>query len=103
MSTIGVMTMPSGFKYRDVFLKGKPMHGPADRFLLKHPAMDVGHRAKIFSPFDALKGFSEAITREGAEAVKAADAVVQRSLDGIEYYEDWDEVDPDVTEADVTE
>ncbi len=23
--------------------------------------MDVGHRAKIFAPFDALKGFSEAI------------------------------------------
>ena len=98
MSTIGAMAMPKGFKYREVFLKGKPKHGPADRFLLRHPAMDVGHRAKIFSPFDALKGFSEAITREGAEAIKAANAVVQRSQDGIEFYGDWDELGTEVTE-----
>ena len=27
----------------------------------KHPMMDTGHRAKIFAPFDALRGFNLAI------------------------------------------
>jgi len=46
----------------DVFLKGRPAHGNNDLFSVKHPSMDLGRRAKIFSPFDALKGFSEAIS-----------------------------------------
>lgn len=61
MSGIGVMTMPADFRYRDVFLKGKPEHNRFDLFRIRHPSMDVGRRAKIFSPFDALKGFNEAI------------------------------------------
>ena len=47
--------MPSDFRYREVFLRGKPER-PA-----RHPAMDTGHRAKIFAPFAALKGFDEAV------------------------------------------
>ena len=54
--------IPSDFKYMDVFLKGRPAHGNNDLFSVKHPSMDLGRRAKIFSPFDALKGFSEAIS-----------------------------------------
>lgn len=62
MNTVGYMSMPDGFRYREVFLKGKPQHEMYDKFSVKHPKMDVGKRAKIFAPFDALKGFNEAIT-----------------------------------------
>ena len=61
MSSIGVMTMPANFRYREVFLKGRPRHDRYDPFRIRHPSMDRGHRAKIFSPFDALKGFNEAV------------------------------------------
>ena len=61
MDAIGVMPVPADFRYLDVFLKGKPQHDRFDPFRVRHPRMDVGHRAKIFAPFDALKGFSEAI------------------------------------------
>ena len=61
MSSIGVMAMPEDFRYRDIFLKGKPQHEKFDLFRIRHPSMDTGRRAKIFSPFDALKGFNEAI------------------------------------------
>ena len=62
MSAIGVMAMPVDFPYRDVFLKGKPQHDRFDLFSARHPKMTTGRRAKIFSPFDALKGFSDAIS-----------------------------------------
>jgi hypothetical protein len=55
------MPMPANFKYKDVFLKGKPHHDMWDIFRIKHPKMDCGKRAKIFTPFDALKGFSEEV------------------------------------------
>lgn len=61
MDTVGYMPMPEKFRYRDVFLLGKPQHDRNDRFSIKHPQMNVGRRAKIFSPFDALKGFNEAV------------------------------------------
>lgn len=31
---------------------------------MKHPAMDLNRRAKIFHSFDALKGFGDAITEQ---------------------------------------
>ena len=58
---IGYMQMPADFIYKDVFLKGKPVHQRFDRFRLRHPTMDCGRRAKIFAPFDALAGFNEAV------------------------------------------
>ncbi len=61
MHEIGVMAMPRDFPYRDVFVRGKPQHDKYDRFSIRHPNMDLGRRAKIFAPFDALKGFSELI------------------------------------------
>ena len=63
---IGVMPMPANFRYRDVFLKGKPKHERFDAFWAKHPAMDPGKRAKIFAPFDALRGFSAVIIAKTA-------------------------------------
>ena len=55
------MEMPSGFKYQDVFLEGKPRHDRFDSFSARHPKMSLDRRAKIFAPFDALEGFSERI------------------------------------------
>ncbi|SOC08046.1 hypothetical protein [Pseudobutyrivibrio ruminis] len=48
-------------RYKKVYERGKPKHSPFDDFSVKHPAMDLSRRAKIFSPFDALKGFNEEI------------------------------------------
>ena len=58
---IGYMTMPADFKYKSIFLKGRPQHKEYDPFRRKHPSMEHGRRAKIFAPFDALKGFSDAV------------------------------------------
>lgn len=58
---IGAMQMPPGFKYENIALAGRPTHQKYDRFWLKHPPMSPGRRAKIFSPFAALEGFSELI------------------------------------------
>ena len=58
---IGHMIMPPDFKYRKVYLAGKPRHPANDRFLIRHPHMPSSRWAKIFSPFDALKGFRDKI------------------------------------------
>ncbi len=57
-----IVEIPPSFRYRDVFLKGKPKHDN-DIFSIKHPAMDLKRRAKIFSPFDALKGFNDELAK----------------------------------------
>jgi len=59
----GEVNIPDGFKYADVFQKGKPSHEEYDDFRLRHPKMDVGKRAKLFAPFDALKGFGEELAK----------------------------------------
>ena len=56
--------MPSGFKYKDVFSKGRPKHDGWDSFRIKHPPMPSARWAKIYSPFDALKGFDEKIAAQ---------------------------------------
>ena len=53
--------MPADFPYRDVFVKGKPRHDKQDAFRIRHPLMPCSQRAKIFAPFDALRGFDFAI------------------------------------------
>ena len=55
------ISFPQDFKYIEVIKRGKPQHQSFDSFSLKHPPMDLSKRAKIFSPFDALKGFSDSI------------------------------------------
>lgn len=56
--------IPPDFRYREVFLKGKPQHTKGDSFCARHPQMNLERRAKIFAPFDALRGFREAISKE---------------------------------------
>jgi hypothetical protein len=53
--------IPPTFQYKKVLAAEKPVHEKHDRFSAKHPAMPLSRRAKIFSPFDALKGFQETI------------------------------------------
>ena len=59
--TVGSMAMPVNFKYKDALRRGRPIHGKWDEFWMKHPPMPASRWAKIFSPFDALAGFDEAI------------------------------------------
>ncbi len=59
--TIGYMPMPADFAHQDLLKTGRPKHRDFDAFNLRHPFMDHGKRAKIFSPFDALKGFDKAL------------------------------------------
>lgn len=58
---IGEMPMPADFRYRQILRKGRPQHSRTDAFRIRHPSMDTTHRAKIFAPFDALRGFGEAV------------------------------------------
>ena len=60
-SDIGQMPMPPGFRHARIAAQGRPRHEKFDTFYMKHPTMNVGKRAKIFSPFDALKGFNDAV------------------------------------------
>lgn len=62
--------VPQDFKYRETFLQERPRHQKTDPFRIRHPNMDVGRRAKIFAPFDALRGFSAALI--AVESEKAA-------------------------------
>ena len=54
--------IPKGFRYSEVLRRGKPVHEKFDSFSIKHPSMPLEKRAKIFSPFDALRGFNDAIS-----------------------------------------
>ena len=58
---------PEGFRYSEVLRRGRPVHDPLDPFTVRHPAMPLSRRAKIFSPFDALRGFGDAITANAEE------------------------------------
>ena len=60
-SDIRQMPMPPNFRYAIIAARGRPRHEKYDTFYMKHPTMNVGKRAKIFSPFDALKGFNDAV------------------------------------------
>lgn len=63
MSSAGDNRMPSSFKYKQVYEKGKPEHHFPDAFSIRHPPMALAKRAKIFSPFDALKGFGDELSK----------------------------------------
>jgi hypothetical protein len=66
MDTQKKIIIPEGFRYIEVLLRGKPVHEKFDSFSIRHPSMPLEKRAKIFSPFDALKGFDEAISAKNA-------------------------------------
>ncbi|MCR5702579.1 MAG: hypothetical protein K6G76_10620 [Lachnospiraceae bacterium] len=63
------VNFPQDFKYIEVIKKGKNKHIKNDAFYLKHPPMDLSRRAKIFAPFDALKGFNEAIEEKNVDDI----------------------------------
>ena len=69
-SEIGQMPMPPGFRYAKTAVRGRPRHEKFDEFYMKHPTMNVGKRAKIFSPFDALKGFNETVAAKEIKYVE---------------------------------
>ena len=75
-------TISENFKYRDVILKGKPRHSTDDPFSVRHPKMDLSRRAKLFAPFDALRGFSAAVIAkdERYEAKKEMDVEILEDL-----------------------
>ena len=58
------MAMPSDFKYKAVYEQCRPQLNGWDSFRIKHPPMPASRWAKIFAPFDALKGFDEAIAEQ---------------------------------------
>lgn len=58
---LGDMPEPAGFRYQTILNRGRPRHGETDAFRIRHPSMDAGRRAKLFAPFDALRGFGEAV------------------------------------------
>ena len=55
------MEQLAALKYRSAYYSCRPQHNNYDDFTLRHPRMQLGQRAKIFSPFAALRGFDEAI------------------------------------------
>ncbi len=67
MDTMIHSPMPENFKYKEVFEKGKPVHDADDPFYIRHPRMDLSRRAKLFAPFDALRGFSAAVIAAGKQ------------------------------------
>ena len=46
--------------YTVLITRHRPLHN-GDTFSRQHPKMRRGNRAKIFAPFDALKGFNEVV------------------------------------------
>ena len=83
---IGYMPMPEGFKYAELAKAGRPKHEKFDDFWLRHPPMDLNRRAKIFAPFDALKGYKELIKASEEAVRKQQESVVER----IPVYDDWE-------------
>ena len=66
------MEIPTDFPYLSVILQGPPKHS-RDDFSLRHPKMELGKRAKIFAPFDALDGYSDAVRSKDVEYVDKID------------------------------
>ena len=57
-----------GQKYADILHLERPEPSA------KHPRMSVANRAKIFSPFAALRGFDDEISEEGAQTLRVPKA-----------------------------
>ena len=53
-------------------------------FLMKHPRMSIANRAKIFSPFAALRGHNEKIAETAEQHLEASrDENMWEDVDGI--------------------
>ena len=88
MENTGTGMIPAE-KYREVYLRGRPVHGPKDPFSLRHPPMGASRWAKIYAPFEALAGLDAALSsaedpctcrREISETEKARIGALLRSL-----------------------
>lgn len=55
-------------KYADILYLERPEPSA------KHPRMSVANRAKIFSPFAALRGFDDELAEEGAQTLRVPKA-----------------------------
>ena len=55
-------------KYADILQMERPEPST------KHPRMSLGSRAKIFSPFAALRGFDDELAEEGAQTLRVPKA-----------------------------
>ena len=64
--------VPMDFPYLSVIFQGPPKHS-RDDFSLRHPKMELGKRAKIFAPFDALDGYGDAVRSKDVEYVEKID------------------------------
>lgn len=53
-------------KYRDILYSSRP------ELPTGHPRMDIQNRAKIFSPFAALRGYEDEIRSEGRDHLKGS-------------------------------
>ena len=51
------MNPAAEMKYARALTRERPAHDAWDEFSYRHPKMPPGQRAKIFAPFDALRGF----------------------------------------------
>ncbi len=65
------LEVPVDFPYLSAIIQGPPKYD-CD-FYLKHPKMEPGKRAKIFAPFDALDGYSDAVRRKDVQYVPRAE------------------------------
>ena len=77
MDTKRNSSVPEDFKYKKVYEKGKPVHTADDPFFIRHPKMDPSRRAKLFAPFDALRGFSAAVIAEEERYASESDMDTQ--------------------------
>lgn len=50
-------------RYADIINCRRPVHDH-DRFFYLHPPMSLGKRAKVFSPFAALSGYSDSVAEQ---------------------------------------
>ena len=66
------LEIPIDFPYITAFFQGRPKH-EHDEFSLKHPKMEYGKRAKIFAPFDALDGYSDAVRSKDVDYIDRVD------------------------------
>ena len=64
-------------KYGDI------LHGSRPEPSCKHPRMTLSNRAKIFSPFAALRGYEEEIAAEGQDHLKVAKIELSEEDKGI--------------------
>ncbi len=74
-----ISSFTCSFRYQRVYEKGKPKHNKSDSFFIKHPPMELSRRARIFNPFDALKGFSETIALTETDAITRSEQPLQSS------------------------